>query len=100
MPLTRVHEGFSFQRTRREGSALKGNSPVIMDSPILAGINQFLYCMQATDVDDSIVPEVQWCWRHFYWLFVESSGLKLGEFVILAWKTRHFLAFHEFQKWA
>jgi hypothetical protein len=28
-----------------------------MDSPFLAGLNQFLYCTQATDADDSIVPE-------------------------------------------
>ena len=29
-----------------------------MDSPFLAGLNQFLYCTQATDADDSIVPDV------------------------------------------
>jgi hypothetical protein len=29
-----------------------------MDSPILAGINQIDNCTQATDADDSVVPDV------------------------------------------
>jgi hypothetical protein len=29
-----------------------------MDSPFLAGLNQFLGCTQATDADDSIVSDV------------------------------------------
>jgi hypothetical protein len=58
MPLTRVHGGFSFQRTRREGSAPKGKSPVIMDSPVLAGINQINYCTQAADAIHLSAPDV------------------------------------------
>jgi hypothetical protein len=57
-PLTRVHEGLSFRRTRREDSALKGKSPVIMDSPILAGINHINYCTQAADAVHSSAPDV------------------------------------------
>jgi hypothetical protein len=44
-----------------------------MESPILAGSNQFLYCMQAADADDSIVSERAELLGSFYLTNLERS---------------------------